>query len=523
MPKMTDLKPTNIPLTAKEFSQARCGVCFACGCYCGYIAYLKDGEIVDLYGHPYDPNGVGSFCTKGITYVQQLRNNPLRLKRVYKAKQGSEFVEATLQEVLDEIKNTPGESLGIFLDRSSSLEDYWAAKAITDNLYSDAQYLPFKAGTLKPQEWAQQKLILALEFEPEFSEVMSARWLVDAVERGAHLVSVSSRYSTVSSKAEHALTVNPYQVVKFLNDLALQAQRRPVISEFEDLINKLLVGFSTLKESLIIVGDSLLRTPFKDTLLYSLRTLVETFGINYSIVGNISPLPLKTLEDFIKEAESLRLLILTGNPFRYLSDEAIERLKEVKKVALTTFPNLTALRSDWILPVRQFYEREFTGFLNSFGYVLGSDKVLEFEGYSLEDILSFNKKATAFGGEDFNLPTITQVEIPESPLEEEEAELYLMVDRTLVEELGHWNPWTHAIERKQLAHMNRETAKVLGLSEGDTFIIRGLSLTVSINNNVAEGVILVPESFEEMQPFDPGIRVGRLMKKPWLRVEELRP
>lgn len=536
---MTALKPTNVPLTAKEFTEERCGVCFGCGCYCGYIAYFKEGKLIDLYGHPHDINGVGSFCTKGLTYIQQLRENPLRLNEPYLIKEGSPQ-KTDADEILRELREFKAGKTGIFLDRHTDLHDYKAAIAFTDNVYSDSVYLPFKASSLRPQEWAEQRLILALEFEPEFSEVMSARWVIDAIEKGAYLVSVSSRYSTLSSKAKESLLLNPYKVAKFLNDMALQSEGRTVISEFEGLITRLLKGFSTLKESVIIVGETLLRTPYRDAVLKSLQKIVKSLGINYSIVGNISPLPVKGLGEFIEEAKSLEFLITTGNPFRYMSDEGIGELKGVKKLALSYFPNITVLNSDLVLPAKQFYEREFVGFRNGFGTVHRSDKVVERGyaysvcellssvfglGYEVEDLLeklgvSLDSLNTSEGGEVIDIPDIRDVEIPEGEMGDE-SELYLLVDSTIVEDLGHWNPWTHAIERKQYAYMSKATAEKLGLGEGDIFEYKGVSLPVKINNNVAEGVVFVPESFEEFQPFEKGISPGRLLKNPHYRVEEL--
>ena len=72
--------PTAKPLTVKEFDRAVSGVCGGCSASCGYIAYFQGKELVDLYGHPHDPNGIGSFCTKGITYIQELPKNPLRIR-----------------------------------------------------------------------------------------------------------------------------------------------------------------------------------------------------------------------------------------------------------------------------------------------------------------------------------------------------------------------------------------------------------------------------------------------------------
>ncbi len=518
------LKPTNVPLTSKSFSEELCGVCFGCGCYCGYILYREGNKIIDLYGHPHDENGMGSLCTKGITYIQQLRDNPLRLKEA-KIRGGDTWQEIPLQRALELAKERlRGKKLGIFLDRWTDLRDYRTARSLTENVYSDAIYLPFKPTTLKPQDWARQRLILSLEFEPEFSEVMSARWIVDAVERGAYLFNISSRFSTVASKSSKNLTLNPYRIAKFLEDMALQAEGKAVVSEFEEHITRLLKGLSTVKESVIIIGDTLLRSEYRNTVLRSLQSIVRSLGVNYSIVGDVSTLPVKELKDFLQEIKSLEGLILSGNLLRYAEDRLIRDLKDTFKVNLSLFPGITALNSELIIPGKAFYEREFLGYRNGFGMLRDSGATLEFNhGMSLSELLrslSDIDIKTAFGGDLDNLPDIRDIEIPPAELGEE-PELFLLVDRTLVEDLGHWNPWTHAIEREQFAYMSEETASRLGIKDSETLSVGSAELKVKINNNVAKGVVFVPEAFDEFQPFNEGVRIGRLMRKPYLRVEEI--
>jgi NADH-dependent fumarate reductase subunit C len=517
------LEPTNVPLTSKEFTEQGCGICFGCGCYCGYILYTREQKIVDLYGHPHDPNGVGSFCTKGLTYIQQLRDNPLRLRKPYILKGGS-IESVSREEALLILKEKLSSGrLGIFLDRFSDLKDYRYASAITDRVYTDALYLSFKPSSIPPQEWAEQRLIFALEFEPEFSEVMSARWIIDALERGAYLFNVSSRFSTLASKSSKNLLLKPYGVVRFLEDLVLQMEGKALISEHEESINRLLKGLSTIKESVIIVGERLLRSEFRSRVLKNIQKLVKTLGVNYSIVGDISTYPVRELKDFLEEVPGLDSLIMVGNPLRYTGDAFIDSLSPLYKVNLSLFPGISALNSDMVLPLKAFYERDFEGYRNGFGIRRHSPGLLSFgDGFCINELLRdvFNIETTAEGGDFDELPDIRDVELPEGDMPEE-SELYLVVDRTLVEDLGHWNPWTHAIERHQRAYLSRETARILGVDEGSSLRIGASELEVSINNNIATGVVFVPEAFEEFQPFEAGTRVGRLMRKPYLRIEEM--
>ncbi|MFN7065689.1 MAG: dehydrogenase, partial [Aquificaceae bacterium] len=97
--------------------------------------------------------------------------------------------------------------------------------------------------------------------------------------------------------------------------------------------------------------------------------------------------------------------------------------------------------------------------------------------------------------------------------------LFLYTDSTLVEDLGHWNPWTHEMERYQRAYIKPNTAKELGLGQG--IEIRGITFELHTTENIAEGVLFIPLDYEEFQPFDPGYRVGAFAEKPYHRYEVL--
>jgi NADH-dependent fumarate reductase subunit C len=125
--------PTSKPLTVKEFDRVLCGVCGGCSSACGYIAYLKKDTLVDVYGHPHDPNGIGSFCTKGITYIQEISTNPLRISEPI-LREGNNYRQISYDEVIDILKDLPKGRVAVFLDRFAGLEEYLIAKEITATL-----------------------------------------------------------------------------------------------------------------------------------------------------------------------------------------------------------------------------------------------------------------------------------------------------------------------------------------------------------------------------------------------------
>ncbi|RLJ70889.1 NADH-dependent fumarate reductase subunit C [Hydrogenivirga caldilitoris] len=528
------LKPTNVPLTVKDFDCERCGVCAGCGCACGYIAYLKGEDLVDLYGHPHDPNGIGSFCTKGLTLIQETPKNPLRLRKAI-LRDGGNYKEIDQKDALEWLNRNLKGRVAVFLDRFSDLKDYVSAVGFTEHVYTDSLYLPFRATTLRPQEWREQRVILALECETVFTEVMATRWLVDAFERSSYIVAVSSRYGTTSAKASRRILVKPSLVVRFIEELADYIEGKDKELMFKEEIERLAKSISLVKESLILIGETLLRSRWRGNVLSALKRIRDKVRVNYSIVGNVSPLKAKGLEEFLKEFTDFDSLLLTGNPAMFMDETLLNKLKEKRTVHLTLFPNLTANNVDLVIPVKLFAEREFFPYKNGFGLVAYSPQVLPSiensfaphellgNGRDIEEFLNelglgLEEVREAEGGADVDIPYIEEWEGEFNLYEVEDRGIYVLCDNTLVDEIGHWNVWTHDMESQQLAYMNSKTMERLGVKE--EIEIRGTKLKVKKNSNIADDVIFVPNSYEESQPFNPGTRPGKLLKNPAFRIEE---
>lgn len=522
------MKPTNIPLTVKEFDEALCGRCAGCGCSCGYILYCKDGIIADLYGHPADPNGVGSLCTKGITYIQATDTNPLRLKEAY-LKEGQSYKEVSLEQALTVAKEkTRNRRIAFLLDRWTGLEEYVLASSITELVFTDALYLPFKASSVKPQDWKDSRFILSVEADPVFSEVMSTRWIVDAVEKGAYLYALSSRYSTLCAKAKESHLVPPYLSLELLNRVLNPEEEDPKASFIKR-------SLKLIKPSLVLIGSCLLSSPFREHIITFLKEARRKFGIDYSIVGDVMPFPSKSLKEI--NQEEFDVLIVFGNILRFLKDEELESLRSKFVIHFTMFPNFTSHHAHLIIPVKNFTEREFINYRHGFGFLSYSPKSLSREKYIhpyeflsqvfglkvdlKEFLLNYGvdyQELKEVGQADLKLPTVEAYN--PHPYEELKKSIYIYTDNTLVEELGHWYTWTHDMEKYQMAYMNERTAREMGIE--DSLNLRGYQFKVIITPNIADGVIFIPSSYEEYQPFHPGISVGRFLKEPYNRFEVIK-
>lgn len=521
------LQPTRLPLTLREFDREGVGFCAGCGCGCGYILYQRGGKVVDLYGNPADPRGVGSLCTRGIAYIQEIPHSPMRLKGIY-ARKGQEFVRIEYSQAIESLRERLFRGKTAFLlGRQAGLEEYALARDFLGEVFVDAPVVDFAPSTLRPTQWKGIRFILSIDAEPVFSEVMATRWLVDAVEGGAYLFCLSSRYETLCAKAKERLLLKPDLMLQFLQSL-LSPERGDARVEF---VRKSLY---LMRGSLVLAGSHLLNSPFRDALLSLLSALRRKFGINYSLVGDAMPFPAKPLEEFFERLEEFDNLVVIGNLFRYMKDQHLDALKGRYVVSFQLFPNITAHYSDLLFAMSLFHEREFINYRHGFGYLVYSPGILESEGvYHPHRVLKevsgrdpeLDKLLREYGVDYGKLVVEGEAVLgmedlgarEEGSHEIQRGETFLYTDSTLVEDLGHWIPWTHEMERLQKAYINPHTAKRLGVR--DNLELGGVRFELIITENVAEGVIFIPSEYEELQPFDPGHRAGAFLKRPFHRYE----
>jgi formate dehydrogenase major subunit len=78
-------------------------ICPYCAVGCGQVVYTRDGELVDVEGHPRSPVNQGTLCPKG-SATRQLVQQPRRLHTVkYRAPHATEWQELELETAMDMI------------------------------------------------------------------------------------------------------------------------------------------------------------------------------------------------------------------------------------------------------------------------------------------------------------------------------------------------------------------------------------------------------------------------------------
>ncbi len=78
-------------------------VCPYCAVGCSQVVYTRDGELVDIEGHPRSPVNQGTLCPKG-SASRQLVQQPHRLLGVkYRAPHATEWEQLDLETAMDMI------------------------------------------------------------------------------------------------------------------------------------------------------------------------------------------------------------------------------------------------------------------------------------------------------------------------------------------------------------------------------------------------------------------------------------
>ena len=78
-------------------------VCPYCAVGCAQVVYTRDGELVDIEGHPRSPVNQGTLCPKG-SASRQLVQQPGRITQVlYRAPRATEWQTLDLEQAMDMI------------------------------------------------------------------------------------------------------------------------------------------------------------------------------------------------------------------------------------------------------------------------------------------------------------------------------------------------------------------------------------------------------------------------------------
>jgi formate dehydrogenase major subunit len=128
--------PQKNPKRGQEFPS----VCPYCAVGCGQLAMVSDGQIINIEGNPDSPINQGTLCSKGSASYQLVHNERRMTKGMYRAPGSDEWVDMSVEEILDKVaermiesreKNFVTTNSGVTVNRTESLA--WLGSACVDN------------------------------------------------------------------------------------------------------------------------------------------------------------------------------------------------------------------------------------------------------------------------------------------------------------------------------------------------------------------------------------------------------
>ncbi|MCL4279077.1 MAG: molybdopterin-dependent oxidoreductase, partial [Ignavibacteriaceae bacterium] len=208
--------------------------CDLCFWKCGVMAYVKDGKLWKVEGHPDDPLSNGRLCPRGTGGVGA-HYDPERLKTplIRKSLRGEEkWVAVTWSEAIDYIAEKMNRIKFEYGPEALALFSHGIGGTFLKHLMhafgSPNESAPSFAQCRGPRETGFSLTFGDIVGSPERTDIQNARCLVligshlgenmhntqvqefsRAVEKGASIIVVDPRFSVAAGKAKYYLSIKP--------------------------------------------------------------------------------------------------------------------------------------------------------------------------------------------------------------------------------------------------------------------------------------------------------------------------
>lgn len=208
--------------------------CDLCFWKCGVLAYVKDGKLWKLEGHPDDPLSNGRLCPRGTGGVgAHFDEDRLRTPLIRKSLRGKEkWVEVTWGEAFDYIADKMNKIKVEYGPESMALFSHGIGGSFLKHLMhafgSPNESAPSYAQCRGPREAGFELTFGDIVGSPERTDIQNSKCLVligshlgenmhnsqvqefsRAVEKGASIIVVDPRFSVAASKAKYYLPIKP--------------------------------------------------------------------------------------------------------------------------------------------------------------------------------------------------------------------------------------------------------------------------------------------------------------------------
>jgi len=257
----------------REYSSMRRTTCCNCPAGCGLKVFLNGDTIVDIYGDEEHPINKGAFCPKGLLSYFHLKN-PKRiihpqiresLNDPFKTVSWDEAVDFTARKIQALAEKRGNDSIFIHGDECAPFH-YTAGANLFGRSFGTVNtpscFFPYPLGNEghikkmfgvpgsrllmnSPRDWCSSRCILLYGCDLAASDPITFGPVIDARDRGATLLSISSKRTITSSKATLSLRVKPGSESTILKGIIhIMIQKGLVDEEF---LKESTVNFDSLK------------------------------------------------------------------------------------------------------------------------------------------------------------------------------------------------------------------------------------------------------------------------------------
>ena len=259
--------------TIREYSSMRRTTCCNCPAGCGLKVFLNGDTIVDIYGDEEHPINKGAFCPKGLLSYFHLKN-PKRiihpqiresLNDPFKTVSWDEAVDFTARKIQALAEKRGNDSIFIHGDECAPFH-YTAGANLFGRSFGTVNtpscFFPYPLGNEghikrmfgvpgsrllmnSPRDWCSSRCILLYECDLAASDPITFGPVIDARDRGATLLSISSKRTITSSKATLSLRVKPGSQSTILKGIIHILIQKGLVDE--DFLKESTVNFDSLK------------------------------------------------------------------------------------------------------------------------------------------------------------------------------------------------------------------------------------------------------------------------------------
>ena len=259
----------------REYHSFRRTTCYNCPAGCGVKVFLKDNSIVDIYGDEEHPINKGALCPKGLLSHFHLKNTKRivhpqireSLDDPFKTVSWDEAISFTAQKIQGLAEKRGKDSIFIHGGECAPFDyiaggNLFARSFGTVNIPSCFFPYPFgNKGRIKkmfgvpgsqllmnsPRDWCSSRCILLYGCDLAASDPITFGPIIDARDRGATLLSISSKRTITSSKATLSLRVKPGSQSTMLKGIVHILIQKGFIDE--DFLEESTTDFDNLKST----------------------------------------------------------------------------------------------------------------------------------------------------------------------------------------------------------------------------------------------------------------------------------